>query len=156
MAAFRLWHPLEVWLLKLSGEPLALVRELLHQKFRSFPHFQWIKPVASSVNGTRKPAQKLPPEFRKSFKIPEKQDSRPASPPPRGERLPPLNVLLGEQAVRPDERTINQTAGQIEKSLSEFGIPAKGGRLSNWADGHAVCCSTRVYQKGYGRRCPAD
>ena len=37
----------------------------------------------------------------------------------------PLNVLLTEQSVRPDERTINQTAGMIEKSLSEFGIPAK-------------------------------
>jgi S-DNA-T family DNA segregation ATPase FtsK/SpoIIIE len=33
--------------------------------------------------------------------------------------------LLGEQSVRPDERNINQTAGLIEKSLSEFGIPAK-------------------------------
>jgi S-DNA-T family DNA segregation ATPase FtsK/SpoIIIE len=46
-------------------------------------------------------------------------------PQPRSERLPPLNVLLGEQSVRPDERNINQTAGLIEKSLSEFGIPAK-------------------------------
>ena len=36
-----------------------------------------------------------------------------------------MNVLLGEQSVRPDERNINQTAGLIEKSLSEFGIPAK-------------------------------
>ena len=33
--------------------------------------------------------------------------------------------MLGEQSVRPDERNINQTAGLIEKSLSEFGIPAK-------------------------------
>ncbi len=46
-------------------------------------------------------------------------------PQPRSDRLPPLNVLLGEQSVRPDERNINQTAGLIEKSLSEFGIPAK-------------------------------
>jgi S-DNA-T family DNA segregation ATPase FtsK/SpoIIIE len=36
-----------------------------------------------------------------------------------------LNVLLGEQSYRPDERNINQAAGLIEKSLSEFGIPAK-------------------------------
>ena len=33
--------------------------------------------------------------------------------------------MLGEQSYRPDERNINQTAGLIEKSLSEFGIPAK-------------------------------
>jgi S-DNA-T family DNA segregation ATPase FtsK/SpoIIIE len=32
---------------------------------------------------------------------------------------------MGEQPVRPDERTINQTAGLIEKTLAEFGIPAK-------------------------------
>ncbi len=57
--------------------------------------------------------------------MPERQDSRPVAPQPRSDRLPPLNVLLGEQSVRPDERNINQTAGLIEKSLSEFGIPAK-------------------------------
>lgn len=67
----------------------------------------------------------LPPEFRKNFKVPEKQDEKPAAPLPRGERLPPLNLLFGEQAARPDERHINQTAGLIEKTLSEFGIPAK-------------------------------
>jgi S-DNA-T family DNA segregation ATPase FtsK/SpoIIIE len=32
--------------------------------------------------------------------------------------------LLSEQAARTDERTINQTAGMIMKTLSEFGIPA--------------------------------
>ncbi len=81
--------------------------------------------LVASVQTNRKINQKLPAEFRKSFKVSEKQDNRPVAPPPRGERLPPLNVLLGEQNVRPDERTINQTAGMIEKSLSEFGIPAK-------------------------------
>lgn len=125
MAAFRLWHPFEVWLFKLSGEPLAQVSGTAAPEIPVVSPLPMDKPTAGPANGTRKHAQKLPPEFRKSFKIPEKQDSRPASPPPRGERLPPLNVLLGEQAVRPDERTINQTAGQIEKSLSEFGIPAK-------------------------------
>ena len=81
--------------------------------------------VDSSYGEGKKPAQKLPPEFRKSFKVQERQDSHPVMPQPRSERLPPLNVLLGEQSVRPDERNINQTAGLIEKSLSEFGIPAK-------------------------------
>ena len=125
MAAFRLWHPFEVWLFKLSGEPLALGAGTAAPEIPVVSPLPMDKPASGSANGTRKQAQKLPPEFRKSFKIPEKQANRLASPPPRGERLPPLNVLLGEQAVRPDERTINQTAGQIEKSLSEFGIPAK-------------------------------
>ena len=125
MVAFGLWHPLEAWLFTLSGEPQVL------QPGTAAPETPVVSPLVSdkaasnSNSNTRKQAQKLPPEFRKSFKIPEKKDSRPISPLPRGERLPPLNVLLGEQSVRPDERTINQTAGQIEKSLSEFGIPAK-------------------------------
>lgn len=38
--------------------------------------------------------------------------------------MPPMNLLLGEQSTRTDERNINQTAGLITKTLSEFGIPA--------------------------------
>jgi len=36
-----------------------------------------------------------------------------------------LDLLVNEQFTRPDERNINQTAGLIEKTLSDFGIPAK-------------------------------
>jgi len=125
MGAFRLWHPLESWLFKLAGEPFVPDSGISAPEIPVVSTLPMDKLPSGHAKDERKPAQKLPPEFRKSFKIPAKQDSRPASPPPRGERLPPLNVLLGEQAVRPDERTINQTAGQIEKSLSEFGIPAK-------------------------------
>jgi len=125
MAAFGLWHRLEAWLFKLSGEPPALEPGTAAPEIPVVSPLPLDKTVAGSGSAARKPAQKLPPEFRKSFKIPERKDNRPVSPLPRGERLPPLNVLLGEQAIRPDERTINQTAGQIEKSLSEFGIPAK-------------------------------
>lgn len=39
-------------------------------------------------------------------------------------KLPPLNILLTDQVKRADERTINQTAGLIEKTLDEFGITA--------------------------------
>jgi S-DNA-T family DNA segregation ATPase FtsK/SpoIIIE len=67
----------------------------------------------------------LPPEFRTSLRPHESKDERPLKPSPRGERLPPLNILPGEQNSRPDERTINQTAGLIMKTLSEFGIPAQ-------------------------------
>ncbi|MBV5347352.1 hypothetical protein JZU46_03935, partial [bacterium] len=37
---------------------------------------------------------------------------------------PPLTLLLAETAVRADDRTINQTAGLIMKTLADFGIPA--------------------------------
>jgi S-DNA-T family DNA segregation ATPase FtsK/SpoIIIE len=39
--------------------------------------------------------------------------------------LPPLSMLLGDTGSRADERHINQTAGLIEKTLAEFGVPAK-------------------------------
>lgn len=83
------------------------------------------EPAAPAPASPPKKQVPLPPQFRKNFKVPEKQDEKPTAPLPRGERLPPLNLLFGEQAARPDERHINQTAGLIEKTLSEFGIPAK-------------------------------
>ena len=43
----------------------------------------------------------------------------------RDDRLPGLNILTSEEANRPDEKSINQTAGQIVRTLAEFGIPAE-------------------------------
>jgi S-DNA-T family DNA segregation ATPase FtsK/SpoIIIE len=133
LTGFGLWIPLENWLLREAGA--EHIEELVPATTTATESAQSEIPVVSplpsdsgtdsSSKTTKKPAQKLPPEFRKSFKVEERQDSRPAAPQPRSDRLPPLNVLLGEQSVRPDERNINQTAGLIEKSLSEFGIPAK-------------------------------
>ncbi|GAB4578334.1 MAG: DNA translocase FtsK [Anaerolineales bacterium] len=73
------------------------------------------------------PAQRrpgdLPPEFRKKFRLPvEKAPTTP--PPPRAQNLPPLDLLLPGKHQRPHEGNINLTAGLIEKTLSEFGIPA--------------------------------
>ena len=66
----------------------------------------------------------IPPEFRKRLNVPgEQAKSLPA--PARDEHLPSLELLGKDQLDRPDERDINQTAGMIEKSLAEFGIPAK-------------------------------
>ena len=58
------------------------------------------------------------------FKSADKKDEKPVKALPRGEDLPPLQILLAETAVRADDRTINQTAGLIMKTLAEFGIPA--------------------------------
>src|SRR6185436_6648369 len=71
-----------------------------------------------------KTAQALPPEYRKSLKASDHQDKKPTEPRKRDARLPSLNILLTDQNARPDERTINQTAGMIEKTLAEFGIIA--------------------------------
>ncbi len=59
--------------------------------------------------------------------------------------------MLGEQSVRPDERIINQIAGLIEKTLSEFSIPAKvvGFRIGPSVTQFAV-------QPGFIRKGPED
>jgi len=43
----------------------------------------------------------------------------------RDRSLPPLTLLLGDTSNRADERHINMTAALIEKTLAEFGVPAK-------------------------------
>ncbi|QRN83567.1 DNA translocase FtsK 4TM domain-containing protein [Chloroflexota bacterium] len=67
----------------------------------------------------------LPPEFRKSFDTPDMADEAAVNPQERSEALPPLDLLQKGEIYRPDKRSINLTAGLIEKTLAEFGIPAK-------------------------------
>lgn len=67
---------------------------------------------------------RLPEEFRKNLSADENQEIR-SSKLSRTADLPPLDVLTSEKAMQSDERHINQMAGLLEKTLSEFGIPAK-------------------------------
>jgi S-DNA-T family DNA segregation ATPase FtsK/SpoIIIE len=76
-----------------------------------------------SAKKKKKPTR-LPAEYRKKFKI-QVNDEKMAKPPIRDERLPELDLLINEQSAKPDERNINLTAGLIEKTLAEFGIPAQ-------------------------------
>lgn len=118
MTGFGVWAVIERWLMKLAGEvqPAEIVTQ---------PELQEEAPAEkpeAERPARKRPANTLPPEFRKSLKIEERQDKKPATPRERNERLPSLNILLADQNTRPDERTINQTAGMIEKTLAEFGI----------------------------------
>ena len=120
MTGFGIWAIIERWLVKLSGEgqPVEVTAQ---------PEVQSEAPVEDAVvekPARKKPVNPLPAEFRKSLKVTENQDKKPAAPRERDERLPSLNILLADQNTRPDERTINQTAGMIEKTLAEFGIVA--------------------------------
>ncbi len=120
MSGFGLWALLERGLLRLAGEATLPGQD---EPAEFSPQAQPEEKASPSARAAKK--QQVPPEFRKSFRLPETQDKRPAEPPVRSERLPPVNLLLSEQSARPDERTINQTAGMIEKTLSEFGIPVR-------------------------------
>ncbi len=124
--AFDLLPKIEAFLWKIAGDSVQLPPD----NFESIP--TKVKKDKTSdqstpgaVSPSKKPGLALPPQFRKNFKVPETQDEKPAEPLSRGERLPPLSLLFGDQSARPDERHINLTAGLIEKTLSEFGIPVK-------------------------------
>lgn len=122
---FNLLPKIEYYLLKLSGDLQAPAHEDSSPTGETVLHPLAEPAPAPPAAAPRKPAPNLPPEFRKNFKVPEKQDEKPATPQPRSENLPPFSMLIGEQTSRPDERNINMTAGLIEKTLSEFGIPAQ-------------------------------
>jgi DNA segregation ATPase FtsK/SpoIIIE, S-DNA-T family len=77
-----------------------------------------------TVHKPKKPVW-LPPEFRKTFDAPDITDEKPDQPQVRSTNLPPLDLLTKGQSFKPDKRSINLTAGLIEKTLDEFGIPAK-------------------------------
>jgi len=72
----------------------------------------------------KKKVPRLPAEYRKKFKI-QVDDDKGSDPPVRDDRLPSLDLMINEQTSKPDERNINLTAGLIEKTLAEFGIPAR-------------------------------
>jgi DNA segregation ATPase FtsK/SpoIIIE, S-DNA-T family len=120
MTGFGVWAAIERGLMKLAGEnqpsETVIQSEVLNE-----PLVEETKPEPTTK---KKTSTQLPPEFRKSLKVSEHQDKKPATPRERDERLPSLNILLADQNARPDERTINQTAGMIEKTLAEFGIVA--------------------------------
>ena len=120
MTGFGLWRKLEEWLLHIAGEaPTVILTTPVPGKAEKKNK----QPGKTGSPASRKKAQPLPVEFRTSLKS-DKKEERLLKPPPRGEDLPPLQILLAESAVRADDRTINQTAGLIMKTLSEFGIPA--------------------------------
>ncbi|MBC7879678.1 MAG: DNA translocase FtsK [Anaerolineales bacterium] len=120
MTGLNLWTRLEAWLLHIAGEAPTVT---LSTPVPSKTEKKSEQPGKTGAPTSRKKAQPLPVEFRTSLKAEDKKDEKTKAP-PRGEDLPPLQILLAESAVRADDRTINQTAGLIMKTLAEFGIPA--------------------------------
>jgi S-DNA-T family DNA segregation ATPase FtsK/SpoIIIE len=121
MTGFGVWAMIERWLVKLSGDAPPAEVAAVPDVQEEAPVEQ---PAAPEQQAKKKTPAPLPPEFRKSLKVSDSQDKKPAAPRERDERLPSLNILMADQNTRPDERTINQTAGMIEKTLAEFGIVA--------------------------------
>jgi S-DNA-T family DNA segregation ATPase FtsK/SpoIIIE len=81
-------------------------------------------PGESEKKIPEKRKQRIPPEFRKQFKV-DSRDDKPLKPLPRSADLPPLDLLASGKTIRPNQRHINMSAGLIEKTLAEFGIPSQ-------------------------------
>ncbi|MCX6070740.1 MAG: DNA translocase FtsK [Chloroflexi bacterium] len=84
-------------------------------------------PATAEAEGASapKPTRRLPREFRKSFTVTESVSEKPSRAAARDENLPPLDLLESGDSARVTSREINQIAGLIEKTLADFGLPAK-------------------------------
>ncbi len=67
----------------------------------------------------------LPRAYRKRFKVQPAAEDKPSRPARRDERLPPLTFLEAGSAINVTEKEINLSAGLIEKTLADFGIPVR-------------------------------
>jgi S-DNA-T family DNA segregation ATPase FtsK/SpoIIIE len=84
---------------------------------------------------TQKVTQRLPRAYRKSFKIREEPDEKPARSVVRDERLPTLDLFEQGRSSIVTAKEINLSAGLIEKTLADFGLPA---RVVDFRTGPAV------------------
>lgn len=121
ISGFGLWSYVEGWLFHAVGITNPENREIitLTQEHPDPP----LELSETRSNNKKKPHLNI--GSQKPLRISEEQDRQTPVQSHRDERLPALNILLSEQLSRPDERTINQTAGLIVKTLAEFGIPAR-------------------------------
>jgi len=97
------------------------------------PDQEWLpepRPLESVASRARpeeapRPAgPSVPRAFRKSFKV-ESGAEAPARRIERDDRLPGFDLLEKSESTRVTSREINQMAGLIEKTLADFGLPAK-------------------------------
>jgi S-DNA-T family DNA segregation ATPase FtsK/SpoIIIE len=81
-----------------------------------------------------------PPQVKPIQEEEEVIPPAPANPAVRNPNLPPLDLLLSEQNLRPDDSYIKDTALKIETTLAEFGVPAtvKGYRVGPTVTQYAV------------------
>jgi len=122
---FNLLPKIEHALLVFSGDapPAPLNTPVTSTETVIHPIISTDSPLSGSA--AKKTVIPLPPEFRKNLKAAPAPEEKPSASAPRSESLPPFSMLLADQSAHPDERNINMTAGLLEKTLSEFGIPAQ-------------------------------
>ncbi|MCJ7570152.1 MAG: DNA translocase FtsK [Anaerolineales bacterium] len=79
--------------------------------------------------------RRLPREFRKNFQVTHTPEEKLGRPIKRDPRLPTLDILDHEKKGAVTSQEINLAAGLIEKTLADFGLPA---RVVNFRAGPSV------------------
>lgn len=127
LAALKVSGRITPWLADLAAqEEFRLAQEGTTAQSKGEPEGAPFAPPQSAVPTGRLPGQASRSGLGARGGKPQPgQELKLAGLPPRSERLPPLNLLMGEQTIRPDEQQIQQTAALIERTLAEFGVPAK-------------------------------
>lgn len=81
--------------------------------------------VNSKVSSKPADQMELPLAFRKGELTDNNKPAKEVKIKPRSEQLPPLSLLDKEKTVVANQSTINMNAAMLEKTLGEFGVPAK-------------------------------
>ncbi len=80
---------------------------------------------AAAPASEKSPRPHVPREYRKNFKVAQARSERAAGPRKRDERLPPVELFERGDSASVSSAEVNHAAGMIEKTLAEFGLPAK-------------------------------
>lgn len=125
---FDLVGKLDRWARTKLGEPTQTPPPL--------PQIQEAQPTATALQAQPKPSgqkpvrkplgqAELPLKYRKNYAEMEEDTLQKPTKYQRPEGLPPLTLLENEKSVSTNQAAINMNAGLLEKTLSEFGIPAR-------------------------------
>ncbi len=73
----------------------------------------------------RRRIRRLPREYKKDFQVPEPVDDQSGKPSKRDVRLPPYEIFDQGTYSPVSSKEINFTAGLIEKTIADFGLPIR-------------------------------
>ena len=125
---FDLVGRLDRWAKTKLGEPVQTAQQATRiQEAQSSISIVKPQPAPTEQKPVRKPLgqAQLPLQYRKNYAAMEEDELQTPIKYHRPEGLPPLTLLENEKTVATNQATINMNAGLLEKTLIEFGVPAK-------------------------------
>ena len=130
---FRLSSRIERWA---KGElnQFQAYPQVFQNEDTGLPEFEPIQVETQKTQTARVPSKtspkprtqmELPLAFRKGELVDNNKPTKEVKTKPRSDLLPPLSLLDQEKTVVANQGTINMNAAMLEKTLGDFGVPAK-------------------------------